>query len=207
MKQLAINNQTISLKVENGKAFATSLDIAKVFNKRHDNVIRKIKALEGFNDYFNLLKIEEVKYIDKKGEKRPMYKLDRDIFILVVSKLTGGKAERYIYEFIQAFNLLEEEYFKTQKTLTADNDKDLVLEHTLPFDPKNTISKVNGLKRDKLVKSYYRSKNGKELRALDSAIAELKTSLFGWDEDMLIELIDRRNELVSQRNEFIALIS
>jgi len=207
MKDLTVGNQTISLKVENGKAFATSLDIARVFNKRHDNVIRKIKVLEGFDDYFNLLKIEEIKYVDKRGRKQLAYKLDRDIFVLVVSKLTGGKAERYIYEFIQAFNLLEEEYFKTQNKLIDNDDKNLVLEHTLPFDPKNTISKINGLKRDKLVRSYYRSKNGKELKLLDKAIAELKDSLFEHDEDMLIELIDRRNELVAQRNEFIDLIS
>ena len=207
MKDLTIGTQTISLKVENGKAFATSLDIAIVFNKRHDNVIRKIKALEGFNDYRGLLKIEETSYIDKWNRKQLSYKLDRDIFVLVVSKLTGGKAERYIYDFIQAFNLLEDEYFKTQKTLTVDSDKDLVLEHILPFSPKDTISKVNGLKKDKLVRSYYRSKNGKELKLLDKAIAELKESLFEHDEDMLIELINRRNQLVSMRNEFIDLIS
>jgi len=207
MKDLTIGTQTISLKVENGKAFATSLDIAKAFDKRHDNIIQKIERLVGFEYFFNHLKIQVVKYTDPKGEKRKMYQLDRDIFLMITLTLRGAKAEQYRLDFIKAFDLLEEEYFKTQKTLTADSDKDLVLEHILPFSPKDTISKVNGLKKDKLVRSYYRSKNGKELKLLDKAIAELKESLFEHDEDMLIELINRRNVLVSQRDEFIDLIS
>jgi len=207
MKDLTIGTQTISLKVENGKAFATSLDIAKVFNKRHADLIRKIRGLKFFDKYLANAKLRWLKYTDKQGKKRPYLELDRDMFIMVVAKINTAKAEDYTYDFIQAFNLLEAEYFKTQKTLTADSDKDLVLEHILPFSPKDTISKVNGLKKDKLVRSYYRSKNGKELKLLDKAITELKDSLFEHDEDMLIELINRRNVLVSQRDEFIDLIS
>jgi len=207
MKSLTIGTQAISLRVENGKAFTTSLDIAKAFNKRHDNIIQKIERLVGYEYFVSQLKIQLAKYTDKQGKERKLYQLDRDIFLMVTLTLRGEKAENFRLDFIKAFDLLEEEYFKTQKTLITDSDRDLALEHTIPFDPKNTISKVNGLKRDKLVRSYYRSKNGKELKLLDKAIAGLKTSLFGYDEDMLIELIDRRNELVAQRNEFIDLIS
>jgi len=207
VKSLTIGTQTISLKIENGKVFATSLDIAKAFDKRHKNIIQKIERLFGFEYFFNGLKIQLVKYTDPKGEERKMYLLDRDIFLMVTLTLRGDKAEQYRFDFIQAFNLLEEEYFKTQKTLISDSDRDLALEHILPYSPKDTISKVNGLKKDKLVRAYYRSKNGKELKLLDKAISNLKTSLFGYDEDMLIELIDRRNELVAQRNEFIDLIA
>ena len=207
MKNLTVGTQTINLKVENGKAFATSLDIAKAFDKRHKNIIQKIENLSGFDKFIDWLNIQPIYYDDKYGRKQKAYKVNRDIFLMVTLSLRGEKAEQYRFEFIQAFNLLEEEYFKTQNKLINENDKDLVIEHTLPFDPKNTISKVNGLKRDKLVRSYYRSKNGKELKLLDKAIANLKTSLFGYDEDMLIELIDRRNELIEQRNDFIDLIS
>jgi len=207
MKILTVGTQTISLKVKDGKAFATSLDIAKTFGKRHADIIRKIERLVSFEYFCSQRKIALAKYIDEQGKERKMYQLDRDIFLMVTLTLRGKKAEEFRLDFIKAFDLLEKEYFKTQNKLINENDKDIALEHTLPFDPKNTISKVNGLKRDKLVRAYYRSKNGKELKALDKAIANLKTSLFGYDEDMLIELIDRRNELIEQRNDFINLIS
>jgi len=207
MKNLTVGSQTISLKVENGKVFTTSLDIAKAFDKRHDNIIQKIERLVSFEYFVSQLKIQSAKYSDKQDKERKMYQLDRDIFLMITLTLRGEKAENFRLDFIKAFDLLEEEYFKTQNKLISENDKDLVLEHILPYSPKDTISKVNGLKKDKLVRAYYRSKNGKELKLLDKAIANLKTSLFGYDEEMLIEIIDRRNELIDQRNDFINLIS
>jgi len=204
MKQLTINNQPIEFTVMNSEFCTTTLDVARVFNKQHKNILRIINQ---DIEFFTRLNIEPSTYQDKTGKNNTFYYLSQEAFSLLVMGFRGKQAMQWKVDYIEAFKLLRDEYFKTQKTLTADSDKDLVLEHTLPFAPKDTISKINGLKRDKLVKSYYRSKNGKELKALDSAIAGLKTSLFGWDEDMLIELIDRRNELVEQRNEFIALIS
>jgi len=205
--KLTIGAEAINLEVDNGKAFATSLDISKAFGKRHADIIRKIERLVSFEYFCNQRKIAFVKYTDPKGEKRKMYQLDRDIFLMITLTLRGEKAEKYRLDFIKAFDLLEQEYFKTQKTLISNSDEKIVLEHTIPTDPKNTISKVNGLKRNKLVKSYYRSKKGKELKELDDAIANIKKSLFGYDDDILVELIDRRNELTMMRNEFMELIS
>jgi len=204
MKSLIIGTQAVEFTIINNEFYTTTLDVAKIFNKLHYNILRIINQ---DIEFFNALTIEGVKYKDKKGETRKYYLLSQEAFSLLVMGFRGKQAMQWKVEYIKAFKLLRDEYFKTQNKLINENDKDLALEHTLPFDPKNTISKVNGLKRDKLVRSYYRSKNGKELKLLDKAIANLKTSLFGYDEDMLIELIDRRNELVAQRNEFIDLIS
>jgi len=71
---------------------------------------------------------------------------------------------------------------------------------------KNTIIKANSSKRD-ILESFYKSKNGKELKELNETIANIKYSLSEYDEDKLISIIDRWNVLVAQRNEFIDLIS
>jgi len=207
MKNLTINNQPINIIRNGAKVLMPISDIAKIYNREHRKIKRTIENYVSYNDYLRYGQIVRISTKDSMNRDIESYLVNRDIFLKLVFSFRGAKAEKFTDNFIKAFNLLEEEYFKTQNKLINENEKDLALEHTLPFDPKNTISKVNGLKRDKLVRSYYRSKNGKELKALDKAIANLKTSLFGYDEDMLIELIDRRNELIEQRNDFIDLIS
>jgi len=72
---------------------------------------------------------------------------------------------------------------------------------------KNTISKANSSKRDIFLKAFYESKNGKELKELNEAIVNIKSSLSEYDEDKLISIIDRWNELIAIRNDFIDLIS
>jgi len=207
MKDLMINNQPISVIRSGAKMLMQISDIAKIYNREHRKIKRTIENYVSYNDYLRYGQIVRISTKDSMNRDIESYLVNRDIFLKLVFGFRGAKAEKFTDDFIKAFNLLEEEYFKTQKALISDSDKDLALEHILPYLPKDTISKVNGLKKDKLVRSYYRSKNGKELKTLDKAISNLKTSLFGYDEDMLIELIDRRNELVAQRNEFIDLIS
>lgn len=68
-----INNQEVSFEVVNSDVFTTSLDVANVFEKRHDNIISKIKSFP--QDNFNALNFKEVNYTDEKGELRPMYKI------------------------------------------------------------------------------------------------------------------------------------
>jgi len=178
MKDLTIGMQTISLKVENGKAFATSLDIAKAFNKRHWVIIRKIEQLVSFDYFVNEHKIVLVKYTDPKGEERKMYLLDRDIFLMITLTLKGEKAERYRLEFIKAFNMLENEYYKSFKNLENVVPKSL-WNMIAPYAPYGTISKVNGLPRVESVHGYFRSKRGSKENA--KAIAK-------YTQNSLIEL-------------------
>ena len=79
---IVINNVNVAFEVVGDEIFANSLQIAEVFEKRHDNIIAQIRALP--NDDFNDLNFQLVKYSDKKGEARPMYNLTRDGFSLLV---------------------------------------------------------------------------------------------------------------------------
>lgn len=111
---IVINNVNVAFEVVGDEIFANSLQIAEVFEKRHDNIIAQIRALP--NDDFNDLNFQLVKYSDKKGEARPMYNLTRDGFSLLVMGFTGQKAYRWKIEFIKAFNLMEAELNRIKAT-------------------------------------------------------------------------------------------
>lgn len=91
------------------EATTTSLLIADVFGKRHDRVLRAIE-----NVISNVPKNEDVApmfwkttYQDVKGERRPMYKMNRDGFSLVVMGFTGEKAMSWKLKFLDRFKAME----------------------------------------------------------------------------------------------------
>lgn len=90
----------------NGKAMTTSLRIAEVFEKDHSKVLRKIKEKQVL---FNEANFGLVEYEDTKGEKRPMFLLDRDFTSYIIMGFTGQKADVWKLKYIDAFNKMEEQ--------------------------------------------------------------------------------------------------
>jgi Rha family phage regulatory protein len=90
----------------NDQLVTTSLNIAEVFGKDHHNVMKTIRALEA-PDEFNEVNFNAVEYVDAKGEKRPMYRITFDGFILLVMGFTGRKAMQYKLAYIEAFNRMK----------------------------------------------------------------------------------------------------
>ncbi|HEH4659126.1 TPA: Rha family transcriptional regulator [Campylobacter coli] len=106
MEKLAvINGVDVELEVANDQVTTTSLDIAAVFNKRHDNIIAKIETFP--KDSFTDLNFKASKYIDSTGRILPCYKITRDAFSLLVMGFTGEKAYKWKVEFIKVFNEME----------------------------------------------------------------------------------------------------
>ncbi|EBF5604774.1 Rha family transcriptional regulator [Campylobacter coli] len=106
MEKLAvINGVDVELEVANDQVTTTSLDIAAVFNKRHDNIIAKIETFP--KDSFTDLNFKASKYIDSTGRILPCYKITRDGFSLLVMGFTGEKAYKWKVEFIKVFNEME----------------------------------------------------------------------------------------------------
>ncbi|ECP9345081.1 TPA: Rha family transcriptional regulator [Campylobacter jejuni] len=106
MEKLAvINGVDVELEVANDQVTTTSLDIAAVFNKRHDNIIAKIETFP--KDSFTDLNFKASKYIDSTGRILPCHKITRDGFSLLVMGFTGEKAYKWKIEFIKAFNEME----------------------------------------------------------------------------------------------------
>lgn len=84
-------------------AMTDSLKVAHYFGKQHKNILAIIKNL-GCSDEFNRLNFKPVKYIDEKGEKRPMYLMTYDGFALLVMGFTGKKAMQFKEQYIKEFN-------------------------------------------------------------------------------------------------------
>lgn len=125
MKEIIINNKKVVFENKGEHIFCTSLDIARVFEKRHDNIVREIKNTLslmrdlGYSEQF--LKIEELIYEQKlgNGAKRnnKMYTLNRDAFSLVAMGFTGRKAIEWKIAFINAFNTMEKELLAQSQIL------------------------------------------------------------------------------------------
>ncbi|GHX05209.1 phage regulatory, Rha family protein [Vibrio cholerae] len=81
--------------------------IAEYFGKRHDDVLRKVRALNCSRD-FNARNFAEVEYKDQKGELRMAYQMTKDGFMFLVMGFTGKRAAEIKERYINAFNEIAE---------------------------------------------------------------------------------------------------
>jgi len=108
------NNAHPAVQIEGGKVITTSLEVARVFGKRHDHVLRDIE---------NLRKDLLADHLPNFGEtvitrenpsggapiKSPVYHLTRDGFTLLAMGFTGKRALAFKLAYIDAFNKMEAE--------------------------------------------------------------------------------------------------
>lgn len=88
----------------------TSLEVAKIFGKRHDNVVRDIRSIiDNCPKRFTALNFEASNYLDNTGRSLPMFIIFKDGFTLLVMGYTGPEAMRFKLAYIEAFNALETE--------------------------------------------------------------------------------------------------
>ena len=102
------NSTDLSLvETRNEKVFATTLIVAQEFNKRHDNIIRKID--EGFSSKiqeildFTHLNYEVSYYLDSSGKKNKTYLMTEDGFTEIAMSFTGEKSKLIRIRFLSAF--------------------------------------------------------------------------------------------------------
>lgn len=98
-------NELINIK--NDEAVTTSLQVADVFGKRHTHVLDKIGQLINEPKIGLVEMFKKSTYTDAKGERRPMYYINRDGFSLLVMGFTGKKALEWKLKYIEAFNQME----------------------------------------------------------------------------------------------------
>ena len=96
------------ITIKNNVAITNSLNVADFFSKRHDRVLRAIE-----NTLINLpqngvVKIYKTAYLDAKGERRPMYEMNRAGFELIAMGFTGRQALEWKLKYIEAFSAMEE---------------------------------------------------------------------------------------------------
>ena len=96
--------------LKNNQALTTSRLVAEYFERRHDRVLRaisaSIQALPKIGDSGKAF--IKSSYTDESGKSNPMYLLNRDGFMFVVMGFTGKKAAELKWNYIQAFNAMEQ---------------------------------------------------------------------------------------------------
>ncbi|EFN2965773.1 phage antirepressor Ant [Campylobacter coli] len=159
------------------QVFINSLDLAKVFKKRHDNIIQTIENLP--QDEFKTLNFEISSSIRKNGlfeKDTKFYKLTRDAFSLLVMGFTGEKAYKWKIEFIKAFNEME----KRLKNLEQEKMQKLAFHQSLGYksqlaqQKEHYENKIKALKYDlekKKELSFKRKLSKEELLELRKILA------------------------------------
>lgn len=110
MSQALLSDPVPTVSLHDGRPAVTSLEVAKFFNKRHDNIVRDIRSIMGnYPENFTALNFEVSNYLDETGRSLPMYIIYRDGFMLLVMGYTGKKALAIKLAYIEAFNAMEEE--------------------------------------------------------------------------------------------------
>ncbi|WP_139451849.1 Rha family transcriptional regulator [Campylobacter armoricus] len=209
MEKLAvINGVGVELEVQgDDQVTCTSLSVAAVFNKRHDNIIAKINELP--QDKFNALNFKAVEYKDKKGELRPCYKITRDGFSLLVMGFTGEKAYKWKIEFIKAFNEME----KCLKNLEQENMQKLAFRQSLGYKSQLAQQKLKYENEIKALKYDLEHKNELSLKRKlsDEELLELRKFLAKdyeivcfkkWEYMLFAESISRKNYKLDKANGF-----
>jgi anti-repressor protein len=98
---------SLGLVESNGRAVVSSRDIARVFEKRHDHVLRDIKNIIANDTEWGLPNFGEMSYTDSYGREQTEYAMTRDGFTLLVMGYTGEKAMQFKKAYISAFNEME----------------------------------------------------------------------------------------------------
>lgn len=105
-------NELIKVANQNGKLVVSSREVARNFDKRHDNVLRDIeyfkKDILNFEEMFF-----ETELPDSYGREQKIYLMNRDGFSLLTMGFTGQKALQWKLKYIEAFNRMEESLKQT----------------------------------------------------------------------------------------------
>ena len=130
----------------------SSIEIASLTGKQHKDVMRDIRKIA---QQLNELKFALVDYLDKKGEKRPMYDLDYQQTLILLT----GYSIPLRAKVIARWQELEKPTPMTHMEITAQLANSLVQQERqitkLSEDVKAIQDKVNGyVDLDQLLKGY-----------------------------------------------------
>lgn len=90
-----------------GQPLTNSMLVAGTFEKRHDDVIKKIKSLLNDSPQKCGQFFVSSTYTDNSGKENLMYIMNRDGFTLLAMGFTGKKALQFKLDYIEAFNKME----------------------------------------------------------------------------------------------------
>lgn len=113
---LLLSDPIPSVSLHDGRPATTSLEVAKFFDKRHDDVLKSIRnLLPNCPAEFTARNFAVSNYMDNTGRSLAMYIIHRDGFMLLVMGYTGKKALALKLAYIEAFNRMEAELAKRKE--------------------------------------------------------------------------------------------
>lgn len=115
------------------QAVTTSLVLAKVFEKKHQHVLRDIDALKDVSNFGQMF--FESNEPDTYGRNRRVYFMNRDGFTLIAMGYTGSKAMEFKLKYIEAFNKMEQ-VVRQELPQTPEEKLALTMKVTLRLDKR-----------------------------------------------------------------------
>ncbi|WP_440894946.1 Rha family transcriptional regulator [Amphibacillus sp. Q70] len=131
-------NELVFLKGD--EVLTDSLIVARVFDKRHDAVLRDIRKLDCTDD-FHLHNFVEIDYLDQKNRTYRKFLIRRDGLSFLIFGYTGKKSAEYKEMYIKAFNDMEE---KLKKPKVLSEREQLVASMKLAIESDKRINEIQG---------------------------------------------------------------
>jgi Rha family phage regulatory protein len=124
---ITIEKITKGMLFHSGEAFTTSTQIANMFGIRHDDLLRKIRSFNSFEMLTESRKIAELKRL-YRGQEFPYFELDADAYAFTCLSITGKKAERFKWAFIEAFKKVTAEAISAKVAIQCNKRNDFWIE-------------------------------------------------------------------------------
>lgn len=103
-----IGNADPIVFVKDGHVFADSREVAAYFEKRHDDVMKAIRALIKTEPDLGVRNFSETPYVEaQNGQTYKCFVMDREGFELLGMGFTGKKALRWKISYVRAFKTME----------------------------------------------------------------------------------------------------
>jgi Rha family phage regulatory protein len=116
-------------------AWTTSRDLARVFEKPHDAVLKVItKTISECDRDFGRVNFYESSYKNQQNKKQPQYLMTRKGFSLVAMGFTGKKAMEFKVAYIEAFENMAELIFTRVHSKQGYKEMTAAIKHFLRGD-------------------------------------------------------------------------
>lgn len=99
-------NNEFGIVIRDRKAVVSSRDVARVFEKPHNDLLKAIRNLE-CSEEFRLGNFSQSSYINDQNREMPEIIMSRDGFSFLAMGFTGVRAARWKELYIAAFNAME----------------------------------------------------------------------------------------------------
>ena len=165
---------------ENGKLWVSTLDVAKIYERDHKNVLQSIDKIAEENQEFNRLHFQPINYIDDRGRAQIMYEMTEIGFYTLVGGFKGQKARQLRILFAETFDKMKNEILpKMAEELKNAREENFQLKNQTPPQQVQQID-VNAI-----------------VTTIVQVVSQSLTEALGQVTQQLTERLDKGQELIA----------